>query len=231
MQVLANRFESAKVLPMPWVERIFLRLSTLYGSKLSQMWATVPQEQMREVWAEELAGFTAEEIAAGLTACKLREWPPTLPEFLRLCRPLMASEPAYYEAVKGMVARNRGEVGKWSHPAIYWAAVALGAQMLLSSTYGSVKAVWDKAFGEEMAKGEWAAIPQPAAYLPAPGQTQATKEEAEAALKRMGATKMLDPQHTAPRRWIEKLEKRIASGHTPSFAIMQMLKNAKEKTA
>lgn len=186
----SSRIENSNapsVLPFPWVKRIFQRLGAMYGERFHKQWGDIPGEEVVQVWAEELAGFTAEEIATGLNACKLREWPPTLPEFLRLCRPWMASELAYYEAVKGMVERNRGEVGKWSHPAIYWAAVGIGAQTLLSSTYGSIKAVWDKAFGEEMAKGEWAAIPQPAPALPAPGQTQATKEEAAAALQQIMA--------------------------------------------
>ena len=52
-------------------------------------------------------------------------WPPTLPEFCALCRPpaqTVNHEAAFYEAIRGIEHRQRGEVGQWSNRAIYWAA-------------------------------------------------------------------------------------------------------------
>jgi len=118
-------------------------------------------------------------------------------------------------------------MGDWSHPAIYWAAVATGTHDLLNSTYSSIKARWEKSFTEELAKGVWHAIPEVRDALPAPGKTMATKQEAEAALKRMGAEKVLKQAGRDGRRWIDKWDERIKRGEQPSHSIAQMLKRAK----
>ncbi|MNK63117.1 hypothetical protein D3C87_823240 [compost metagenome] len=212
---------------MPWIKKLFQRLAAMYGDKLPKMWGAVPESAMHEVWAEDLAGFTGDEIATGLQACKQREWPPTLPEFIRLCRPWMSPEIAYHEAVHGMSCRRRGEMGSWSHPSVYWAAIAVSSVDLLNSTYGSIKGRWEKTLGEEVGKGSWPPIPEPRTALPAPGQTLATKAEAAAALKKMGADKALDQIGKNPRRWIDRWDERIAKGEQPSHAIAAMLARAK----
>jgi hypothetical protein len=98
---------------------------------------------------------------------------------------------------------------------------------LLGCTYGAIKARWEKTLNEELAKGVWADIPLPRPALPAPGQTLATRAEAEAALKKMGAQKVLRDRGCPPRSWIEKWEARIARGDHPSKGIADMLKRAK----
>ncbi|WP_033474887.1 hypothetical protein [Bordetella bronchiseptica] len=229
MQQLANRCEAAQALPTPWVKKLFQRFAAMYGDKLPKMWGRVPEDEMHAIWAEDLAGYTGEEISVGLQACKQREWPPTLPEFLRLCRPWMNPEVAYHEAVHGMSCRRRGETGNWSHPAIYWAAVATGTHDLLNSTYGSIKQRWEKSFSDELSKGNWSDIPPVRSALPAPGQTMATKAEAAAALQRMGAAKAFDESGRNPKRWIDKWQQRIKNGERPSPAIAEMLKRAMEE--
>ncbi len=227
MQALANRYEAPHGLPMPWIKKLFQRFGAMYGNKLGQMWGGVPEDDMQAIWAEDLAGFSGDEIAIGLQACKQREWPPTLPEFIRLCRPWMSPEVAYHEAVHGMSCRRRGEMGHWSHPAIYWAAISVSSVDLLNSTYGSIKGRWEKTFAEELGKGSWHPVPEPRTALPAPGQTMATRAEAAAALKKMGADKALDQTGKDPRRWIAKWDERIAKGEVPSPTIAAMLKRAK----
>lgn len=199
----------------------------MYGAKFGQQWQGLTPRELKDSWDQKLSGMSESEIRAGLVACLSREWPPTIPEFLRLCRPWMNPEVAYHEAVHGMSCRRRGEIGQWSHPAIYWAAVATGTHDLLNSTYGSIKARWEKAFSEELAKGSWHAIPEVREALPAPGQTVATKQEAEAALKRMGAEKILKQAGRDGRRWIDKCDERIKRGEQPTPAVAAMLKRAK----
>lgn len=229
MQQLANRCEAAQALPTPWVKKLFQRFAAMYGDKLPKMWGRVPEDEMHAIWAEDLAGYTGEEISVGLQACKQREWPPTLPEFLRLCRPWMNPEVAYHEAVHGMSCRRRGETGNWSHPAIYWAAVATGTHDLLNSTYGSIKLRWEKSFSDELVKGNWSDIPPVRSALPAPGQSMATKAEAAAALQEMGAAKVFEESGRNPKRWIDKWQQRIKNGERPSPAIAAMLKRATEE--
>ena len=96
----------------------------MYGAKFGQQWQGLTPRELKDSWDQKLTGMTEAEIRAGLVACLSRDWPPTVPEFLRLCRPWLNPEVAYHEAVHGMSCRRRGEMGNWSHPAIYWAAVA-----------------------------------------------------------------------------------------------------------
>lgn len=87
-------------LPDSWVERIFDRMQGLYGSLWLDRWRSgelLEQGGQRfdrglllakATWGEELAGFVdqPERISRALEACRHRNLPPTLPEFLDLCR-------------------------------------------------------------------------------------------------------------------------------------------------
>lgn len=199
----------------------------LYGSKFAQQWQGLTARELKESWDQKLSGLGERDVRRGLVACLRRDWPPTLPEFLRLCCPWMDTEVAYHEAVHGMSCRRRGEMGEWSHPAVYWAAVAVSSNDLLNSTYGSIKGRWEKTLIEEMAKGTWKEIPKASVALPAPKQTAADRVEAAKALKAMGADKALDQTGKDPRRWITKWDERIAKGEQPSHAISAMLAKAK----
>jgi hypothetical protein len=87
-------------LPASWVERIFDRMQGLYGTLWLDRWRTGETVEMagrsmdrgllnaKATWAAELAGFAdkAECIGKALEACRSQQFPPTLPEFLKLCR-------------------------------------------------------------------------------------------------------------------------------------------------
>ncbi|WP_180100563.1 hypothetical protein [Achromobacter mucicolens] len=199
----------------------------LYGAKFAQQWEGLTPRELKNSWNQKLAGLDEAQVRRGLTACLAREWPPTLPEFVKLCCPWTTPELAYHEAVRGMSARKRREIGIWSHPAVYWAAVGISTVDLLGSTYGSIKARWERTLSDELAKGAWPDIPEPRQALPAPGQTLATKVEAAAALKKMRENETLDPARRNARRWIEKWDERIGKGEQPTSAIAAMLKRAK----
>lgn len=88
-------------LPLPWATKLIECLHLLYGTRFSQAWEGIDKAQLAQAWAEELAGFTGEELATGLAACKSKPWPPTLPEFIVLCRPWLEPEAAFRAAVAG----------------------------------------------------------------------------------------------------------------------------------
>ena len=71
-----------------WIARIFERLGGLYGAKFTDMWKDTDPANVSRTWAERLAGFhdMPEAIKAALDGCDDRPWPPTLPEFIQLCR-------------------------------------------------------------------------------------------------------------------------------------------------
>jgi len=165
-------------LPCGWAERLIERMQALYGAQFARQWESVTPERLPEIWAEELAGFAGAEIAAGLTACKTRQWPPTLPEFMTLCRPWLDAEVAFRQAVAGMTARRNGETGHWSHPAVYWAAVRVGTHDLLACGWQTMRKRWETAFAEMLAQGQWRPVPAPAPQLPAPGAASLSRDEA-----------------------------------------------------
>lgn len=79
---------NVRVFPDAWIERLFNRLSALYGSKFADLWRGTDLENVKRTWAEKLGGFAdrPEIIRYALDACDDRPWPPTLPEFIGLCR-------------------------------------------------------------------------------------------------------------------------------------------------
>lgn len=177
---------------MAWIERIFGKLSGIYGSKFADLWRGCDIERVKRTWAEALAGYSPDEIRRGIDACMTRVFPPTLPEFLMLCRPPIDYEAAYYEAVEQLQKRDAG-ADRWSHPAIYWAATRIGSFDLRNSTWGGIKARWISALQAEMANGEWPAVPPHRKALPAHGDVSVPKEEARrriAEIQKMLAMKM-----------------------------------------
>lgn len=203
---------STESLPESWVERLFERMLLDYGKKFTDQWGGASTDALIAHWGRELAGYSGAEIKRGLDSLGTREWPPTLPEFKKLCRRPIDATAAYYEAVAGVQVRAAGEYGKWSHPAIYWAAMPLSFE-LREQTYSQLKARWEAAFAEQMDKGEWPEIPQPMVALPAPGKTKTSREEAARRLRELGAAAVVkDSAGRDAKRWARKLLEREAAG-------------------
>lgn len=65
-------------------------MTAIYGSqKVGSMWNEADMAEVKELWAEQLGRFKPESIGAALQ--RLIDsggngWPPTLPEFVELCR-------------------------------------------------------------------------------------------------------------------------------------------------
>lgn len=66
------------------VDRLFQRLGASYGKHWLDMWAGVPMGQVKATWADALAQFQPATIAEALN--DLGKFPPTLPEFVDLCK-------------------------------------------------------------------------------------------------------------------------------------------------
>lgn len=205
---------STTALPEAWVERLFDRMLLEYGRKFTDQWGGADSDTLIAHWSRELAGYTGAELKRGLDALATREWPPTLPEFKKLCRRPLDSTTAYYEAVAGVQARAAGEYGKWSHPAVYWAAMPLAFD-LGNQTYSQIKPRWEAALFEQLDKGEWPEIPQPMTALPAPGKTKTSREEAARRLRELHATGIVkDHRGGDMRGWARTLLEREAAGES-----------------
>lgn len=161
-----------------WIERLFEKMAALYGNRFLDMWAKTDLKTVKALWSQELSKLTREEIVRGANALVTLEWPPTLPQFLKISRVDIDPLTAYYEAVNGVATREQGLMGEYSHPAIFWAAVKIGAFDLKHQTYSAIKGRWESTLSQEMAKGEWSAIPEPMIALPPP-ESKVTKQIAE----------------------------------------------------
>lgn len=162
------------------VEHILREMQGLYGNLFEKQWSGQSLMEMVPFWERKLQGFSREELRRGFRALETLRFPPTLPEFMALCRPPVDALKAYHEAVKGISDRRVGRHGEWSHPAIFWTAASM-AHDLLNMSYGQVRARFEERLEKELAKGSWAPVPEPPETLPPPavdrGKSRAVAQE------------------------------------------------------
>ena len=111
------------------------------------------------------------EMGRGVESCKSCKWPPTLPEFLLLCRPPVNYERAFLEAMDQMARRDANGSDTWSSPAVFWALGALGPDVK-AVPYHRLAARWEYALDvalADVAAGRLGAVPaRPVAIAYAP---------------------------------------------------------------
>lgn len=73
-------------LPMPWIDKLFLKLTLNFGRDFLSRWEGVPIEDVKADWAHELRGFqqNPSALAYGLEHC-LSGKAPTVQEFKAVC--------------------------------------------------------------------------------------------------------------------------------------------------
>jgi hypothetical protein len=219
------------------IDHLYNRLDGMYPNKFRANFASESALQnWREAWAEAFdeERITGQDVANGLVACRKNyDWPPSLTEFLKACRPPINPDTAYYEAVEGLTARRKGDMGVWTHPAIFFASTPL-AYDLLNSSYSQMKERWRDSLAKEIAKGAWGEIPRPHLALQAPGKNFASKEEAKQRISEIKADDIFKPMAKAqrdPKAWAKKIlretetKERIYPDISIQFA-KEALKNA-----
>lgn len=205
-------FDPAPGLGISLVDHLFNRLDGAYPHKWRSNFAN---QQAIDNWAEswveafEEEGITPNDVKVGLRECRRRfAWPPSCAEFIQACRPGVDSLRAYYEAVTGVQARFAGEHGTWSHPAIYWAAMPMATE-LQQQTFSQVKARWETALEQQLAKATWEEVPKPMLQLTAPGKGRTSREAAVKAIEKMVSTLGRVP---LSRNWAMSLLEREQAG-------------------
>jgi hypothetical protein len=216
---------STNPIPEKWIDALFAKLHSFYGTRFLDMWRGNDLQTVKAVWTQELSKLSRDEVAKGANALVNQEYCPTLPQFISLCRTKIDSVVAYYEAINGVVAREKGELGEWSHPAIFWASVKIGSFDLKNQTYSNIKARWERALDEEFSKGQWQDIPQAKIALPAPA-TKATKDVAD---KYLAETQIIKKQEskTDHKLWAKVILQREKDGDkTLTHIQLSMAKDA-----
>lgn len=200
--------QKSTALPSAWIDKLFQRLAGMYGAKWLDLWRGTDLASVKAIWAEDLAGYSGEEIKRGLNSCKSRTFPPTLPEFLTLCRPPLNPENAFHEAITQLAKRKEGH-DKWSHKAIYWAAQAIGSSDMLNSNWSGIGKRWMAVLNEMLAEQNLPEIPAFAVELPPPGKTSVDPEEAKS---RIAAVVKSVSAPTDYKAWAKKLVVMEAEG-------------------
>ena len=75
-----------------WIERLFERLTALYGNEFAGKYREVPAQRVKETWLDLLAPYTAGQISRALSDCKGLKRAPNAPEFAEMCRQAWASD-------------------------------------------------------------------------------------------------------------------------------------------
>jgi len=144
-------------------------------------------QSIKKIWAEELIDYSDEEIIAGLNSCKTKIFPPTLPEFLLLCRPPINPETAFYEAITQWENRKSFS-DHWSNPAIYYAASKIGNDLSFI-TYDKIKFRWINAINqanEEIRSGNLPnKVPERLNELAKPQEIKISKQKANENIERI----------------------------------------------
>lgn len=208
--------------PYSWVEKLFANWTMMYGNRMDKMWNGMDKGQVIMFWHLKLEGLTREEFTRGVKASERLEYPPTLPQFLNLCRPPIDKTKAYYEAVKGVQERRFGRKGEWSHPAIFWTAASMSFD-LLNMSHQQVKSRFEKALDAELQKTAWPEIPEACTALPPP-KVDREKAKAESALKRIGAANAV-PGSRGNTDWIDHGLERIRNGEKMTVAVRNCILN------
>ena len=183
------------------IDRLWNRLDGMYPSLWAKNFASDESYQnWRLAWAEAFVeeGITPDEIRLGLANCRKHcKFPPSLPEFMSHCRPPIDYEKAFVEAVQQMKIRKNpvikngvkvAEFGndRWSNPAIYWAAVAIGGDLNRfpyhrQNGHDGLRARWELAVDEAVRnpRGE---VPPMAYALPEKVDQPLSKQEVQSRL-------------------------------------------------
>jgi len=100
-------------LPPNWVDRIFEKLTLVYGRDFLRRWDGIPIADVKADWAKELAGFEQlpESIAHALKNLPHAD-PPNVYQFRDLCRRAPPKQFLKLEAPRADQAAAREEISK-----------------------------------------------------------------------------------------------------------------------
>jgi len=229
-QVTTSSTSPHQPLPITWVESLFKRMSFAYGARFADMWAGVNATEMKEYWAERLGGLSRSELATGYRMLETRDRPPTLPEFIKLCRPNLDPELAFHEALEQGVKRERfnpSDPDVWSHPAIYWAWVKVGAFAMTHQGYEVLRPRWVEALRQYAEEPNLAPVPVKRQELPAPGKARLHPDRARKLLSQLKVRGM--PQRagiSGQTEWAHAILQKQERGESVYIASIEMAEQA-----
>lgn len=85
---------------------LFAKMAALYGARFADMWRGVDATEVRAEWTQALHDMRRDDLQRGIGALYHARFPPTLPEFLDLCRPPAPVPLAHQFPIEDNVART-----------------------------------------------------------------------------------------------------------------------------
>jgi hypothetical protein len=100
-------------LPTPWVDRIFDKLTLVYGQAFLRRWSDIDINAVKSDWAHELAGFAQHPRAIAYALDNLpADKPPTVLEFRAMARRAPPADVPKLDAPKANPERVATELAK-----------------------------------------------------------------------------------------------------------------------
>lgn len=203
-------FRSIPALGIDMMTLLFNRLDGAYPNVFRANFKSAEAvANWRETWADAFddEGLTPDDVKAGLKAIRrLHDMPPSLSQFLKSCRPDMASESdperLFYRAVAEMTKRRAHQPQNWPSRPLFWAAAGLGSD-LLTHDYRALSGRWRAMLDANAQRQD--AIPdvEPERALPAPkmNKDDAAKRLSEAG----GKVKRFPRSNELVMDWAERI--------------------------
>ncbi|MBN3758174.1 hypothetical protein G3N95_35025 [Paraburkholderia sp. Tr-20389] len=213
---------NASVDPINW---LFGQLHGMFGNKFLDGWRSghvidgkdTGIENMKAIWADRIRanGLRLSDVRKGIEGAERLRWPPTWGEFIELCKPSICVDAALYEAIQQMQARQKGK-DRWSNPAIYWAAVAVGEYDVMRLTFSQLKPRFEIALRKVLAS-EVLPVPERFPTLVAPGASESSREFARRRLDELLAMPLIDARSKgASIDWARRIiEREMETGTVP----------------
>ncbi|MEN9659945.1 MAG: hypothetical protein RL571_3410 [Pseudomonadota bacterium] len=191
-----QRSTESHALPLAWVEKIFRKMHGRFGNQFVDKFRSGESfevtlmdgnteerdtgiENAKMVWAEELAGFSGEEIARGMAA-KFLYGAPDLDKFQVACRQNVEIdlEVRMQLAITQMSRRRQYLDENWPDNRTFWAAQRIGNDLVVQEPW-RLKARWVAAW-MDAERDSNRTIPDAStqALLPPPAKRMMTKAQA-----------------------------------------------------
>ena len=119
MTSTANTASGREAQPAPVMRRLWQRMGAIYGHRWSSGYGedAAKEGSAGEVWAKGLAGLSAMQIGAGISAAMASAdpWPPTLPQFRALCLGIPSFATVAHQVARPAPEHSRFVRLVWQH--------------------------------------------------------------------------------------------------------------------
>ncbi len=135
------------------IDMIYTAFDRIYLQTFRAAFTTANEKILWEnIWANALLINKVTEAQVTKALNKLPKLPPSMIDFIDLCLGKDGAwhETAFFEAIN-QLAKRRSSCDKWSHPAIYWAAMDVGEHAIMTcASWPAMKARWTAALDARM---------------------------------------------------------------------------------